>query len=261
MENNSGLIKHTANSEIEIALASPQVRCSTKLAIDAVIQPAVYKAFMDRGQFEIEQEKIDHLVSSLSDSIKQSCPNIRLNEIPIAIKRGVLGDYGEYMGINVVSLVNFVKAHYASSERLNIVKGIQSPVVEKKTPSEEEIIQKDKELLVSSFERFKSNGFYEDHGNYIYKIAVKKLKLFDLSEEMKKQYLELGKTRAVEKIQSEIFQHPNNRNKLLLEIKEAQDLVPQSDGIRRVYKESLQMALTDWFKSLVEMEIEIQSLI
>ncbi|SDL14856.1 Uncharacterised protein [Sphingobacterium mizutaii] len=261
MENKIGLIQANANSEIEIALASPQVRSTTKLAIDAVIQPAVYKAFMDRGQFEIEQEKIDHLVSSLSDSIKQSCPNIRLNEIPIAIKKGVLGEYGDYMGINVVSLVNFVKAHYASSERLNIVKGIQSPSIEKKTPSEEEIIQKDKELLITSFERFKSTGFYEDHGNYIYKIAVKKLNLFDLSEERKKQYLELGKNRAIEKIQSEIFQHPNSRNKLLLEIKEAQDLVPYTDGIRRVYKESLQMALTDWFKSLEEMEIDIKTLL
>jgi len=263
MENNQAVAKvGSVNSDLARALSTPQIRYVDRFILEGVIQPAVFSALMDRGQFEIDQEKIDHLVSSLGESILKSCPNIRIDEIPIAIKRGTLGDFGEYHGINVVSLVGFLKSHLASPERLGLTKVSSSCSGEvKKLPSEAETLKFDKELLVNAFEKFKKIGFYEDHGNYLYKVAAKKLKLFELSEDRKKDFLLKGKAMAIEKIRSDIMRFPNQRNKLLAEVKEANELTPASDGIKKVYKDALQLALNDWFLGLIEMDSSISDLL
>lgn len=248
-------------SRIADALCSPQVRHIDKIAFNSVVQPAIYKAFMSRGQFEIEQEKIDHIVSTFYDSIMLACPSIRIEEIPIAIEKGILGFYGDFHGLNVVSLTSFVKVHYTSSERLKIASQSQVKESENTIPSESEILETDKKLLLQAFDRFKSTGFYEDHGNYLYKVAAKKLGLFELSKDRQKHFLEEGKKAAISKIRAEIVQHPNRHNQLILELNDANNLVANTDGIRKVYKESLQLALLDWFKGLVEMETELKDLI
>jgi hypothetical protein len=248
-------------SRIADALSTPQVRHIDKVSFNSVVQPAIYKAFMSRGQFEIEQEKIDHIVTSFHDAIMLSCPSIRIEEIPIAIEKGILGFYGEFHGLNLVSLTNFVKAHYTSSERLKIANQSPTKEDENKKPSQSEILETDKKLLLHAFDRYKSTGFYEDHGNYLYKVAAKKLNLFSLSPERQKYFLEGGKKIAINKIRGEIVQHPNRHNQLSLELNDANNLVPNTDGIRKVYKESLQLALLDWFKGLVEMETELKDIL
>src|SRR5690606_10882331 len=117
-----------------------------------------------------------------------ACPSIRIEEIPIAIEKGILGFYGDFHGLNVVSLANFVNQHYTSSERLKIANQSPTKEEENKTPSETEILETDKKLLLYAFEKYKSTGFYEDHGNYLYKVAAKKLGLFELSKERQKHF-------------------------------------------------------------------------
>lgn len=262
MEHNQSLAKiENTSSELVEALKSPLIRNVERLKIDTVVQPAVFKAFMDRGQFEIEQEKIDHIVSSLSSAILTICPNIRLEEIPIAIEKGVLGEFGDYMGINVATLTKFVKTHYMGLERFKLVKQGNASLVESSAPSELETIEMDQKLLIDAFGKYKLTGFYEDHGNYLYKVAVKKFELFTPSDEGKKTLLERGKRIAYDKIKLEIYKCGKyERDNLLSEAQDLIDLVPHSYGIKRVYKEALQLALNDWFKNMVEMEMEVSEL-
>lgn len=253
-----GLV-HKLSNELE-ALTSEKIYNLPPLEVDKVLMTAVHKAYKDKGQ-EATQDQIDHVVDNLLESVLKSCPFIRIAEIPIAIEKGILGEYGEYFGLNVVTFTKFIKSHYESAERARNAKKKPIQEEEKKEPTAEDVLNADKDLLIRAFETYKKVGYYEDHGNYIYRVAAKKLNLFNLSEERQKEYLSKGKERAIEYFKNELISKPMERRRLNQCINEANELIKGSDGLKRVYKESLQLALMDWFKDLVEMETNIEDLL
>lgn len=253
-----GLVHHLSN-QLE-ALSSEQICRLPPLEVEKVLMTAVQKAFKDKGQ-QITPDQSDHIVDTLTSSVMKACPYIRIAEIPIAIENGILGEYGEYFGLNVVTFVSFVKSHFNSLSRANLVKQNRKDPVEEKIPTDEELAKMDKDILIRAFDTYKRLGYYEDHGNYIYRVAVKKLGLFELSEDRKKEYLEKGKKRAIEAFKTEMVQRPFERNALSKNINDVANMVKGSDGLSRVYKEALQLALMAWFKDLVEMGTEITDLI
>ncbi|MFD2594713.1 hypothetical protein ACFSSD_05235 [Sphingobacterium griseoflavum] len=241
-------------------MKSAQIWQVEKIDLDTVLMTCVNKAFKDKGQMVIPSD-MDHIVNNLIDMVLEHCPFIRIGEIPIAIEKGILGDYGDYFGLNVVTFTNFIKTHYASQNRANLAKQAIVRHDEIKEPTESEVLEQDKILLKSAFEKFKSSGRYEDHGNYLYKVAAKKLNLFELSPERQKEYLEQGKIIAIEKLKNEQIQRPNERKRISKIMDQANNLEKGSDGVKLVYKESLQIALTNWFKELIEMDAEITDLL
>ncbi len=253
-----GLV-HKLSNEIQ-AMTSERICDLPKFQVDAVLMTAVHKAYRDRGQ-EPTQDESDYITNGLYDSVLKACPYVRIAELPIAIEKGILGDLGDFYGLNVVTFTNFIKRHYESEKRAKNASQLPRSEEKKPTPSESEVLDRDKSLLISAFEMYKSVGYYEDHGNYMYRVAVKKLDLFKPSVERQRAYLEQGKSRAVEKLKNEQMQRPFDRNKITQEISDAVNLVKDSDGLKRVYKESLQIALMDYFKGLVEIGEEIENLI
>ncbi|TYP89458.1 hypothetical protein BC792_12759 [Sphingobacterium allocomposti] len=250
---------HLLSRELE-ALSSEQICKVPEIDLDKVLMTAVHKAFRDKGQ-EVDPNQMDHIVDNLLPTVLKSCPFIRIAEIPIAIEKGILGDYGDYFGLNVVTFTNFIKSHYASEKRAKIAKQTMYEEEEKEPPSEQEILEKDKQLLSYAFEQYKKSGYYEDHGNYMYKVAVKKLGLFSLSAERQKEYLDNGRAKAVEKLKTELIQKPHERRRITSCIQQAGAMEKGSEGVKLVYKESLQLALMGWFKDLVESGIEITELL
>lgn len=252
-----GLVHQIGN--MAEALSSSRICDLPEIEVDKVLMTAVHKAYRDKGQ-PVDNDTMDYIVNNLFSSVLQACPFIRIAEIPIAIDKGILGDYGEYFGLNVVTFVNFIKSHYTSEKRAEIAKQIVPKEEEKPIPSETEILTMDKQLLIKAFDTFKSIGYYEDHGNYMYRVAVKKLRLFELSKEKQSEYTHAGKIRAIEKYKNEMVQKPFERNRITKNIAEATEMAPKSDGLQSVYKEALQLALMDWFKGLLDMEIHVKDL-
>lgn len=253
-----GLVHKLSNALIP--LQSEQIIRLPTLEVEKVLMTAIQKAFKDKGQ-QIDPDQSDHIVNNLTKSVLKSCPYIRIAEIPIAIDNGILGDYGEYYGLNVVTFVSFIKSHYNSQKRADLAKQIKPTEEEKPIPTESEVLEQDKELLIRAFDYYTKHGYYEDHGNYMYKVAVKKLKLFELSEEKQKEFLSQGKVKALEFFKNEMILRPLERNTASKNISDAQNLTKDSDGLKKVYKEALQLALMNWFKELVEMEVEITELL
>lgn len=251
---------HTSVSMLSQALQSEKICNVPKLELDKILLISVHKAFSDKGQ-RVDPADMDYIVDNLADSVLFACPFVRIEEIPIAIQKGILGDYGEYFGLNVSTFTNFVKLHYTSLNRANLAKQSIVSTTKVYEPTESEIFERDKDLLIQSFEWFKSKGFFEDHGNYIYKIAAKKLGVLRVSDERQKEYLTLGKTKAVEKLRNDLLQRPMERQKIGTMIVEATDLKPGTDGIKLVYKEALQIAIINWFKELLEFGTEIKDLL
>lgn len=246
---------HSLSRELE-ALTSEQICKIPELELDKVLMTSVHKAFNDKGQ-QVDPDQMEYIVDNLLPTVLKACPYVRIAEIPIAIEKGILGDYGDYFGLNVITFTNFIKSHYTSQNRANLAKQTQVDKTISETPTDEEILIKDKELLIAAYETYKKTGFFEDHGNYMYKVAVKNLSLFTLSSERQKEYLSQGKIRAIEKLKNELIQKPHERRRINNMINQANEFLKDSEGLKMVYKESLQLALMGWFKELVELQTEI----
>lgn len=93
------------------------------------------------------------------------------------------------------------------------------------------------------------------------RLQLKKLGVLRVSDERQKEYLNLGKTKAVEKLRNDLLQRPMERQKIGTMIVEATELKSGTDGIKLVYKEALQIALINWFKELLEFGTEIKDLL
>lgn len=250
-------VAHQLSNELE-ALSSAQIRHVPLLEFESVVMQAVHKAFKDRGQFEIDPDTIDHIVNNLSADILKACPFIRIAEIPIAIEKGILGDYGDFYGLNVITFVKFIKSHYNSLNRANLAKQLPVDTVEKQKPTEEEEKATKISLILKSFEAYKLNGFYQDYGNYIYK-SLKEFNVFSFSEDQKLLYLSNAKRKVLESLKNDQVQKPFERNKIKQQIQDLETL--NGDTKAMVYRESLQIALMDFYKNLVEMDAEIKDLI
>lgn len=251
---------HTSVSMLSQALQSEKICNVPKLELDKILLTAVHKAFSDKGQ-RIDPVDMDYIVDNLADSVLFACPFVRIEEIPIAVQKGILGDYGEYFGLNVSTFTNFVKLHYASSNRANLAKQSIVSTTKVYEPTESEILERDKDLLIQSFEWFKSKGFSRIMATISTRLQLKKLGVLRVSDERQKEYLNLGKTKAVEKLRNDLLQRPMERQKIGTMIVEATELKSGTDGIKLVYKEALQIALINWFKELLEFGTEIKDLL
>jgi len=237
------------------AMATPRICEVAPIELDDVLLTAVNRAFRDRGQ-KIERDDMQHIVDSLGQAAVRTCPNIRLGEIPLAISDGVFGEYGDYFGLNVHTFVMFMKARYSSRKRAESARAVLPPIPEKPRPTEREILEMDKKLLERAFRVWRETGSYDDYGNYMYTVAAKKLKLFSLSDERKKAYLEEGKKKAVAHFRAQSRRKPGDRGVI-----EAMDLTPGTAGRAMAYRQALRAALEGWFAELERNGEDIRELL
>lgn len=150
------------------ALNSPIIRKVEEPILRLVVSRAIAKAIADTGQSK-EDTDIDYLIGTIPFEVQKQVPNIRLDEIPIAINNGIFGHYGKYFGINVLTIVSFCQ-HYLESESRK--KEAQKLLIEstptKPIPSPKEVQKSIKEAIVRAYKEFTEKGFYEDYGNFIY---------------------------------------------------------------------------------------------
>lgn len=270
--------KYTALQRLELCvemLDSPMARDVEELEIDKVVLPAILKAQKDLG-FNPNEEKGSHLMDGIALEIKRAVPNIRLLEIPIAINKGVLGEYGDFLGLSIVSVIKFLKTHYMSAKRAEIAKQVSHKEEEKPIPSIEEQKALAKVHLIEGFERYKETKKIPFSAVYLYRFLSKHFNLVEYSNEVKfEMYYE-----AILKIKNE-KEHDLDINSRISNRKDIDflngflDTIPdkiecakavlkavQEKELRYMLKnESERIALKRYFDNLIEMETEIKDLL
>lgn len=270
--------KYTALQRLELCVEmfdSPKVREVEELEIDKVVLPALLKAQKDLG-FNPNEAKESHLMEGIATEIKRSVPNIRLAEIPIAINKGVLGDYGEFLGLSIVTVIKFLKSHYESGKRAEIAKQLQHKEEEKPIPTIEEQKALAKIHLVEGFDKYKSTKQIPFSAVYLYRFLSEHFGLVNYSNDLKfEMYYQAIKSVIHEK------EHDLDLNARMANRKDIDFLKPfiktYSDKIecaKKVLKEvqekelrfqlkneSERIALKRYFDNLIEMETEIKDLL
>src|SRR5690606_10232866 len=256
---------------------TPKVRDCDRMLVFDVVSLSLTSAKNDLG-FAMDDDSWAHLLANASDNIIKVEPNIRLGEIPIAINKGVLGDYGEFYGLSVVTVVKFIKSHYASLKRAELAKQIKPKEEAKQPPTLEEQKIIAKQHLIDEFEKFKTTKTIPLSGVYLYRFLSEHFGLVSFSNELKyRMYYEASKV-IVKGLKDEIIANPNSRLSNSKKIGEIENFYAIEDdpikcaidihkGLQneelkiQIRNESERIALKRYFNDLIEMETEIKDLL
>lgn len=270
--------KYTALQRFELCvemLDSPMARDVEELEIDKVVLPAILKAQKDLG-FNPNEEKGSHLMDGIALEIKRAVPNIRLLEIPIAISKGVLGEYGDFIGLSIVTVIKFLKAHYTSAKRAEIAKQVSHKEEEKPIPSIEEQKALAKVHLIEGFERYKETKKIPFSAVYLYRFLSEHFKLVEYPNEVKFEmyYQSILNIKREKEQDLDINSRMSNRKDIdflngfldtfphKIECAKAVLKAVKEKELRYMLKnESERIALKRYFDNLIEMETEIKDLL
>ncbi|MFB5946091.1 hypothetical protein [Albibacterium profundi] len=224
-----------------------------------VLGLAIVKAYQDLGQ-SMNDEDSAYLSNVLPFEVKKQVPSIRIQEIPIAINRGVYGEYGKYYGLNATTFISFLKAYIETEDRKKAILDYhRSLEPAKKEPTEEEVQEGIKKAIINAYNIFLEKGFYEDYGNFIYDKMDEK-NMINLNTARKNEiYIQAQQSILTKKSP----QNAGNRS----EFKEFTSIVDSiSDpssvmGKEMIKKEAKKIALHVVFSDFKEVEADINELV
>lgn len=129
-------------------------------------------AYFRKGQ-EKENEVMDFIVSDFKSLVVEEFPYLTIEEVSFAIKEGVMGRYGEYFGVNEVTMMNWVRAYVVSDERINFIQKRNIDNAVKALPPKQEPTEEEKRAEVLSFiqkeiDTYKRIHRYSSIGTFVY---------------------------------------------------------------------------------------------
>lgn len=160
------------NQEITIAkpidhvLAQAPAFRDEKIEVFTIVQAAVAKAYADLNFKVPEQKDKEYIINELTDNIRKNYRTIRTKEIPVAFAKGVRGEYGEFMGLSIVTFEKFIQGYINSPYREELGKSLPllSPPAREKVLTRQDRI----DFAKAAFDKFKFHDFYNDLGNIVY---------------------------------------------------------------------------------------------
>lgn len=177
--------QEVAANEYVVAARNPHyTECGQKSRLKE-LAAHIGEAFRFRGQQAAPADLADMAVN-LDRKVAQDFPHITLQEIRLAFEYGVTGEYGEYFGINFVTLFKFIKAYSESQDRADAIrryreaqKAAAAAPKALPAPTEDQIRDKARSDLEDYFNQIRSKGFIsasyhsrEWMYNYLRKLSV-----------------------------------------------------------------------------------------
>ena len=147
------------------------------------------------------------IIRGVCTDLQTRFKTLTLHEVKIALDNGVRGEYGEYFGINIVSINRWLKAYSASDERkeaLRIYNTAQLP--QKCQPTNDEKRTMMHGACKRAYQIFVETGIVYDFGNAVYDhldseglIKISKEKKMEIFETARRELIAEAKQIAVTK--------------------------------------------------------------
>lgn len=182
---------------------SPEVKKYMTMALDdrfckktaqeqaLIISNELERAIQRNGQSRLTDEEKGFSVTEIRSLVLER-PYITCEELSVIFKKGSLGLFGEFYGVNVKSISGWIDIFYKSAHRMDAIKKLNE--LQKYQANQEEMTPVDKEAIIRDaiirvFEDRKKNGWIGTEGiSYpMYDYLFRK-KIINPSEQ-KKQYL------------------------------------------------------------------------
>lgn len=168
--------------ELELAIVqarkSPMISTLCRNDVMKMITAGVGHSAMVRGQ-EIPLNGKSFIAEEVYNEVFAKYKDLRVEEIPIVFRNGVYGRYGEYFGINALTIVGWFDAYLTSDERYEAKKKEKAEEVLQiaHDESEEAKQKRNDDAMRSSALRFFKES--QDNGGVFYALDGLKARVYD----------------------------------------------------------------------------------
>jgi hypothetical protein len=237
------------------ALQSPRACDAEPKQLEMVLAQAMAKAFADMGINTADRrDEITYLVQTMPAELTRNLPAIRLNEIPVAINRGILQQFGSFYGLNVATFMHFLMAHYQSEQRLTAIKAnlaAATAIPERAAPTPQELHQNRLNRITTAFKQYKTEGHYNDYGNLVFD-TINAMGKIPFGTEREAQILEQAKQNLIDRY-SRVSLYPDERSGLRATLSK----IMHGEAPNLILTEAKRIALFELFDELIEKGIGI----
>ena len=232
--------------EIYQVLNSPFVRDCSDQEIKSILINDMISAYFQAGFKYPDDADFQIMVDTMVKNVKMEGMGLRLSEISIAFSRGILKEYGDYMGLSVVSFTHFVKMYTMNNARLEALRKFAEQKEPEKEPTPKEIFEMGKMNAIKAFLDINA-GKSVVLGSVVYDF-LDSHSVLNFTKEQKKSYMEsatkivLSETNARKESEPDSFKR-NDLRRIIEGI---------TDGSEKsiVIAKAKQLALTDFMKQL-----------
>lgn len=148
----------TEIATISKALEVPKIRQTAESDINRALAMAISKTFALRGQ-QLTTDDIVFMARELGSSVIARFPGLTVEEVCIALDKGVKKDFGEYYGLNVVTFLDWIKAYKDSESRRKALDSLHKASLPQQTePTPEEVVLLNRKRAIDTFIHFKESG-------------------------------------------------------------------------------------------------------
>lgn len=255
-----------AVKEIYEALNTELVSNSLPPSIFNAIKVGVAKSYADTGfnipgTDEEKRQSQEYLIMEVMKYIRKMYQGLRLGEIPIAFAAGIRKEYGDYMGLSVLSFCNFVDGYIKDQARKNALleKG-KLMIEESRIPDYNEVFDTAKGNALKALSDLKACNELGLYSGVVHDF-LETIGLIDLEDdeikELKAEARQLILLEYANKVEPDKFKRINNQ--IIIEAligKDNQDKVKHLINIK-----AKMLALKAYLQSIIFDEVDFDELI
>lgn len=261
------IVKHTGSiparytgaelAVIEAQINSPKILSMSISAIAVECNGFLVKAFVDAG-FTIQggNHAMTILAESVADDLFTYFKTLSIKEAGLAIKNGIRGEYGEFMGINVKTCHQFFKAYQESFNRTEALRKQAMKDEPEQQPTESEVNEIMKTACLSAFDKYKSTGELVDFGGSKFTF-LKKIGLINLTPERYNEIFEQAKKQVKAESSQTLFKDGSTTTAGVI----ANAVIKQIDTHEITKNAARLIALREYFDFLIENELKLIEMI
>lgn len=243
------------DNEIKLALQTRLFSTLDQKDAYPIVKNAIVKAYITARYEMPEAFEIEIIIDETMKAIKSKFGSLREEELSIAITRGLIGDYGDFKGISMISIIQFVKAYLKEESRIKLTLPAKQ---EKMKPSDEEIYQLSKSNALKAFSELQRNGTVGSFGGVVYDFLAS-IKLIELEQEEKNDYWKQAKEEYLKYLNTAMANplDMSERNRLKKDL----ELFQSGEKKDRIISISKRLIVDDYFRGLLMEETDLNNLI
>lgn len=252
--NNTNIVL-SENEKIKQAFQSKKINECSEMEIDIELSTAIDKAILFLGLNTHEQDR--YAIKFMAcDDVRGKFPLMAIKEISTAIELGVRGNYGEVFGIAPKDIYNWLNSYSISNSRRENQEKLQKEQSERIEPTDEDKAKIYWNNLVKAWHLYKEHGYYNDFGNSVYNTLLINEKI-NFTIEQKEDF------KRIALINLKSIYNPTQHVGNVVKVNEARSIlneIESSSHNSRLIAEAKKIALNQFFKDLLDMDMNVEDL-
>lgn len=253
-------------SAMALALKSERVIDLPENIAKSKLMDIVSKTEFELGYKPSDAKQMAMTCNLFLEEIKTEFKAIRIDELPIAFKKGARGEYGEFFGLSVVTFNKWLNGYQVSEQRREALKLLRdAEKVEVKQPSKAEALKMFLEMWVRRYTEYKKSGVIKfDTPFRDYRILWEN-GLINHDQSDREMFIEQAKFNFVKDFETNRkgFALTNKviyfKNKSIVERIEGEDLTVDDEP--EIINLACELAIKDYFTTCNDFEAKVNKVI